>query len=187
MRPARSTLATALCVAALTLVGTSGTASASEGVKHVGVQAGFAGVSGSEGSFSGFGGAITGRYDFTDAWSIALNATATNNQVAAKGGRSWVFSQAAGVVYSLDVIQFVPYIGGYVGVYELTGGGLPKTDLRLGAQIAVGLDWMVSRDLTLGLELREHVLPKDLLDSPSNPTPFYTTMFVKAEYAWGWF
>lgn len=178
---------TALGAAAIALVAASGTARASEGVKHVGVQAGFAGVSGSEGSFSGFGGAITGRYDFTDAWSIALNATATNNQVVAKGGRSWVFSQAAGLVYSLDVIQFVPYIGGNVGVYELTGGGLPKTDLRLGAQLVVGLDWMLTRDWTLGLEIREHVLPKDLLDSPSNPTPFYTTMFVKASFAWGWF
>ncbi len=177
----------AIGAAALVFVAAGGTAHASEGVKHVGVQGGFAGVSGGDGKFPGFGGAITGRYDFTDAWSIALNATGTNNQVAATGGRSWVFSQAVGAVYSLDVIQIVPYLGGYVGVYEITGGGVPKTDLKLGAQIAVGLDWMVSRDLTLGVELREHILPKDLFDSGTNPTPFYTTTFVKAEYAWGWF
>lgn len=188
MRLPRPVLSAGLALAAtLAAAATTTDARASEGVKHVGVQAGFAGVSGGDGSFPGFGGAITGRWDLTDAWSIALNATATNNQVAAKGGRSWVFSQAAGVVYSLDVIQFVPYIGGYVGVYETTGGGVAKTEVKLGGQIAAGVDWMVSRSLTLGLELREHVLPSDLLKDSANLTPFYTTAFVKAEYAFGWF
>jgi hypothetical protein len=162
-------------------------ARASEGVKHLGVQAGFAAVEGGDGKFPGFGGAITGRWDLTDAWAIALNATATNNQVAATGGRSWVFSQAAGVVYTLDVIQFVPYIGLYAGVYETTGGGVPKTEVKLGGQVALGIDWMASRSWTFGLELRQHVLPGDVLKNSSTLTPFYTTAFVKAEYAFGWF
>ncbi len=176
----------ALAAVAL-LLAAPGDARASEGVKRLGVEAGFAGVSGSNGSFPGFGGAVSGRYDLTDAWALAANVTGTNNQVAAKGGRSWVVSEAVGILYSLDVIQIVPYVGAFVGAYEIAGGGVAQAELKVGGQIALGVGWIVSRDLVLGLELREHVLPADFLASPSNPTPFYTTTFVKAEYAWGWF
>lgn len=161
-------------------------ASAAEGVKRIGVHGGFAGMS-SEGSFAGFGGGIRGGWSINDAWTIGADATVSSNQVAAKGGRSLVLSQSAGVIYALDIIQIVPYAGVYVGLYELTGGGLPKTQLKGGAQLLLGLDWVYSRDFTFGLELRAHALPGEFLTQPDNPTPFYATTMVKAEYTWGWF
>jgi hypothetical protein len=45
----------------------------------------------------------------------------------------------------------------------------------------------VSRDFIVGLEVRFHALPQDFVKSPTNPTPFYLTTFVRAEYTWGWF
>jgi hypothetical protein len=161
-------------------------ASAAEGVKRLGVQAGFAGLS-SEGSFAGFGGGLRGGYALTDAWTLAIDATVSSNQVAKKGGRSLVASQSLGALYALDILQIVPYFGAFVGVYELGGGGLPSTQLKLGGQVALGLDWVHSRELTLGLEMRAHALPVAFLTSPSNPTPFYATSMLKAEYTWGWF
>ena len=52
---------------------------------------------------------------------------------------------------------------------------------------ALGVDYVFSRDFTFGLELRAHALPGEFLSSPTNPTPFYATTFLKAEYTWGWF
>lgn len=171
---------------ALGLSSFTGSARAAEGLKRVGVQAGFAGMS-SEGSFAGFGGGLRGGYAVTDAWTLAVDATVSSNQVAKRGGRSLVMSQAVGAIYALDIIQVVPYFGVFVGAYELQGGGLPKSQLKGGAQILLGLDWVYSRDFTFGLEMRAHALPGEFLASPQNPTPFYATSMVKAEYTWGWF
>ena len=161
-------------------------ASAAKDVKRIGIQGGFAGMS-SEGSFAGFGGALTAGWSVTDALTLGINATASSNQVTEKGGRSVVLSQAVGVTYALDIIQIVPYAGIYAGVYELTGGGLQKTQIKGGAQLALGVDYVHSRAFTFGVELRAHALPGDFLTSPTNPTPFYATTFLKAEYTWGWF
>ncbi len=159
---------------------------AAKDVKRVGVQGGFAGLS-SEGSFAGYGGALFFGWSFTDALTLGVNASASSNQVTEKGGRSLVMSQAVGVTYALDIIQIVPYAGIYAGVYEMSGGGLAKTQVKGGAQVALGVDYVHSRDFTFGLELRAHALPGEFLASPTNPTPFYATTFLKAEYTWGWF
>ncbi len=161
-------------------------AEAAEGVKRVGVHGGFAGVAG-EGSFAGYGGGLSFGYSITDSLMLAALATASSNQVTDKGGRSFVLSQAVGITYSLDVIQYVPWLGLFAGVYELGGGGLPSTQLKGGGQLAAGFDWVYSRTMTFGIELRAHALPGDFLRSPDNPTPFYATTFLKAEYTWGWF
>ncbi len=170
--------------AALLLVASP--ADAAKDVKRVGVQAGFAGLS-SEGSFAGYGGALFLGWAITDALTLGVNATASSNQVTKRGGRSLVMSQAVGITYALDIIQIVPYAGIYAGIYEFTGGGLEKTQLKGGGQLALGVDYVHSRDLTFGLELRAHALPGEFLSSPTNPTPFYATTFLKAEYTWGWF
>lgn len=177
-------LLTVACGAILGL--TCARADAAQGVKRVGIQAGFAGLA-NEGSFAGFGGALDAGYAINDALTIAALASASSNQVTDKGGRGQVFSQSIGLVYALDVLQIVPYAGLYAGLYELHGGGLPKTQLKAGAQLAVGLDWVYSRDFTFGLEIRAHALPGDFFAKPDNPTPFYMTTFLKAEYTWGWF
>jgi len=173
-------------LASVVVTGLAAPARAAQGVKRVGVQAGFAGMA-SEGSFAGFGGGVRGGWSITDAWTLGVDATVSSNQVADKGGRSLVFVQSAGVTYALDIIQIVPYAGLYAGLYELTGGGLPKTQLKGGAQLLLGLDWVYSRDFTFGLELRAHALPGDFAQQPENPTPFYATSMLKAEYTWGWF
>jgi hypothetical protein len=161
-------------------------ASAAQGVKRVGVQGGFAGMA-SEGSFAGFGGGLSAGWAVTDAWTLGANATVSSNQVTEKGGRSLVFAQSIGFVYALDIIQIVPYAGIYAGLYQMTGGGLPKTQWKGGAQLALGVDYVYSRSLTFGIEARAHALPGEFVTSPTNPTPFYATTFLKAEYTWGWF
>lgn len=175
-----------ISAALLLALSVSGEANAAQGVKRIGVQAGFAGLS-NEGSFAGFGGGLTAGYAITDAWTLGVSATASSNHVTENGPRGQVFVQSVGVSYALDILQIVPYFGIYAGLYELHGGTLPKTEVKGGGQVALGVDWVYSRDFTFGLELRGHAIPGDFLRSPDNPTPFYATTFVKAEYTWGWF
>lgn len=171
-------------VALLTFAATP--AQAAKDVKRVGVQGGFAGLS-SEGSFAGYGGGLSFGWSMTDALTLGVNASASSNQVTKTGGRSLVTSQAIGITYALDIIQIVPYAGIYAGLYQMSGGGLDKTQWKGGAQLALGVDYVYSRELTFGLEARAHALPGDFLSEPTNPTPFYQTTFLKAEYTWGWF
>lgn len=161
---------------------------AAEHVKQIGVQFGFAGVAGTEGYFSGYGGALAFSYSLTDALVLATNVTASSNQVVdpIKGGRSLLLSQSAGLLYRLDILHIVPYFGALAGLYEVIGA-VPKTQFKFGIQLAAGLDYLFSRDFSMGIELRAHALPLDFLAKPDNPVPFYTTMFLKAEYVWGWF
>ena len=161
-------------------------ADAAENVKRVGVAGGFAGVAGSEGDFSGYGGAVMGSYSLTDAWALSANVTATSNKIVANGGRSHVVSEAIGFDYSLDVIQIVPYFGVYGALYEFGGGGA-KSQVRVGMQLALGLDYILTREWIVGIDLRAHALPEDFVRTPENPPPFYATTFVKVQYAWGWF
>jgi hypothetical protein len=170
---------------ALSLVATD--AGAVPHLKRVGVTGGFAGMAGNEGDFAGYGGGVLGSYGVTDAIAIAGSAFFTSNQVSKTGGRSLVASQALGAIYSLDVIEIVPWFGFYVGLYELGGGGVTKSDVKVGGQLAVGLDYILSRTWIVGLDLRAHALPADFAKSATDPMPFYTTTFVKLEYAWGWF
>jgi hypothetical protein len=172
-------------LAALAALGTDARAAGS--VKRVGVQAGFAGVSGNEGTFSGYGGAVTFGWGLSDSFTLAANATGTSNQIAASGGRSLVLSQALGIEYALDVIQVVPYVGAYGSVYEISGGGVKERQLKWGGELALGINWIYSRDFTFGIDFRGHVLPEDFIKAPDSPSPFYITSFLKAEYTWGWF
>lgn len=169
-----------------TVLATLGDASAAEGVKRVGVEGGFAGVAGGEGNFSGYGGGLVGEWAVTDAWSLAASAFVSSNRIVATGGRSYVASQSFGAIYALDVIQIVPWFGAYAALYEIGGGNAAKRT-KVGAQLAFGLDYVWSRDLVVGIDLRAHALPQDFAKSPENPTPFYATTFLKVEYTWGWF
>lgn len=161
-------------------------AAADKGLKRVGLQAGFAGLS-SEGSFAGYGGGLTLGYGLSDAWTLRVDGTASSNQATDKGGRSLVLGQSVGVQYALDVIEFVPFFGVYASLYELRGGGLKSTQWKPAVSLGVGLDWIATRSFTFGVDVRIHALPADFVGSPSDPTPFYQTTLAKAEYTWGWF
>jgi len=176
---------TSLCAVALLIVAERAHAAGS--VKRIGVQAGFAGVAGNEGTFAGYGGAVSFGYGISDSFTIAANVTGTSNQVAKEGGRSLVLSQALGLEYALDIIQFVPYVGVYGSIYEIQFGGIKERQFKWGGELAIGINWVYSRDFTFGVDFRGHILPEDFLNAPDSPSPFYVTSFLKAEYTWGWF
>jgi len=91
-----------------------------------------------------------------------------------------IWNADAGVIYKLDIVQFVPYFGVLAGGYVLNGGSLTATQVQPGAELAVGGDYLLSRSWAVGLSIREHFLFTDLGDFPS-----YLTVTGRVEYTWG--
>jgi len=94
-----------------------------------------------------------------------------------------VDSLALGLSYVFDVTQWVPYAGVLAGGYALSGGSLGPGSVKLGAgaQLAAGLDYQLSRTFALGVAYRQHFIATDLSTYPT-----YATVFLRAEYVWGW-
>jgi hypothetical protein len=143
----------------------------------------------------GGGGHLT--YGLTDAFNALLEVDATRHGVGFLGGgdeHATVLSGAAGVAYTLDITQWVPYFGLLVGGYRLINvavPALPVTDppkpdnhvsvTALGGQVVLGLDYQLERSWALGVQLRYHeIFAADPVGSRS-----YTTTFLRAEYVWG--
>jgi hypothetical protein len=91
-----------------------------------------------------------------------------------------IWNADAGVIYKLDIVQFVPYFGVLAGGYILNGGSLVSTEVQPGAELAVGADYLLSRRWAVGLAIREHFLFTDLGDFPS-----YLTVTGRLELTWG--
>ncbi len=87
---------------------------------------------------------------------------------------------AAGVVYNLDVVKFVPYGGILLGGYTLSGGGLDGVTIAGGAQLALGIDWHLSRKVGVGFGFRQHFLLTKMADYPS-----FSQVILRVEYKWG--
>lgn len=87
---------------------------------------------------------------------------------------------SAGVGYVIDVIRYVPYIGILASGYRLGGGTLDKSLFVGGAELALGLDYQVSRSVAVGIAGRQH-----LLLTKMSTYPTYTTAVLRVEYMWG--
>ena len=87
---------------------------------------------------------------------------------------------SAGVGYVIDILRWVPYIGLLAGGYRLSGGTLEKALLLPGLELAVGLDYQLSRHWAVGLAGRQH-----LMFTEASTYPSYTNVLLRLEYMWG--
>jgi Outer membrane protein beta-barrel domain len=86
-----------------------------------------------------------------------------------------------GVGYVIDVLQWVPYIGVLASGYRLSGGTIDGSLFIPGAEVAVGLDYQLSRQWAVGVAIRQH-----LLLTKMSTYPTYTTGLIRLEYMWGY-
>jgi hypothetical protein len=78
-----------------------------------------------------------------------------------------VMTVGAEVYYTLDILKFVPFFGvGLDGIGTVQEGAL-GADLAFHA--LVGVDWLVSRELVIGLDIRPYVLPFSLAERGIDP------------------
>jgi hypothetical protein len=120
---------------------------------HLGVDLGGGVLLGTKAAL-GFGGGVHAAYGVNDMWNL-VGALET---YAYPGAQAVLAGGDVGVTYLVDVLQWVPYLGVTLGAYDLAsyapgcgaGTGAPCHALRLGGGVPFGLDYTVSRSLTVG-------------------------------------
>jgi hypothetical protein len=168
-------------------------ASAVERQHHVGIAPGL-GVLATDQSPTSLGGLLGGFYTYglNDQFNLMVEGAAglhtySKDPLSAEDPTvpatrpSVVGSAAAGVSYVLDVLRYVPYGGLLVGADFLSGGTMDRLIAAPTLQIALGLDYQFNRTFNVGFAYRQHLMLTRLATYPS-----YSTLFLKAEIAWGY-
>jgi hypothetical protein len=114
------------------------------------------------------------------AWSLASPSDKPGPKTPATLP-GWVGNADVGAAYVFDVIQWVPYAGLLAGATVLSGGSLEHPKVAPDLSLALGMDYRLQRQLTIGVGLRQHML---LLDTSAYPS--FTQAFARVEYVWGW-
>jgi hypothetical protein len=126
-------------------------------------------------------------YGLSDAFNLLLEGgwslVSTSTPHGANVPRTlpaWGANVDAGVVYVLDVFQWVPYAGVLVGGYDFAGGTIEGSKLYVGAALALGLDYRFRPRWTAGVAVRQHIV------TDTTAYPSFTQAFARLEYVWGW-
>ena len=99
--------------------------------------------------------------------TLALRANATYGFAPADTATHSVLLGGE-LLYLVDIVEVVPYFGlGVSGIGWIAGGDF---DAGAAVQLALGLDYHLSRDLALELDVRPHLLVTEWDDGP-----FYLT------------
>jgi hypothetical protein len=104
------------------------------------------------------GGALAVSYERSVSSDFSLRAELAGGvfyggEQAMQGQTSYAVLGDAGVVFRFDVLKFVPYVFGGLGGVAAGGGPIDRgADLVL--VVGGGLDWLRSRERSVGLEAR---------------------------------
>jgi hypothetical protein len=177
---------------AAAVVAYAGAAPAFERQHHLGVDGGFTLLSADAAPdlnlSPGFG--LHYTYGLTDAFNLvaegsfsphAWDAGTLADKKTPHTLPGAISSLGVGAVYVLDVLRWVPYGGALAGASTLTGGNLDRAIVLPELQLALGLDYAITRQWAVGGAYRQHLLVTRAGDYPS-----YSTFFLRAEYVWGW-
>lgn len=140
---------------------------------HVG--GGFGVASESGGYDTGLVLGLHGAYGLSDVFDARLELQGSRNDLG--GLPVSLYLARAGLAYKLDVIQWIPYIGGSAGAFAVAwdGGGRVKPC----AGGFVGLDYAVSRHVGVGgFFALDYIF--------ANPNLIVGTFLVRGEYRFGW-
>jgi hypothetical protein len=80
----------------------------------------------------------------TDAWAGRLGVQMAWIPASKGMGSSFVTTQAVGLTWAADVLNLVPFVDIGLTAADVRGGGIAKSQ-RIGAQLGIGIDYLVSR------------------------------------------
>lgn len=132
---------------------------------------------------------LFGAYGVNDMFDARLEFGGSSHDFTEKDApedQTQLYSALAGLRYNLDVIEWVPHFGVSVGYYRFSGGPVPEKRSRneLGVAGEVGLDYLFSRNVGIGIELVYHGFLLEPLSSLGN-TPLFVGL-ISVERRWGW-
>jgi hypothetical protein len=117
-------------------------------------------------------------YGLSDAFNVVVEGAGSIERFSRHP--TWIANADAGLSYVFDVLQWVPYASLLVGGYTLGGRDAGGPKFLPGAEVALGLDYRLSRDVAAGVTFHEH-----LLTEPST-YPSFIQVFARIECTWGW-
>ena len=128
---------------------------------------------------------VHASYDISDMFDVRVELLAAEHEFI-PGEPTHFYSAAAGVVYRIDALEWVPYAGILGGYYTFDGPMWPRSlkQRELGISVPLGLDYTVSRSFGVGAQLRYHGFFSDPMSSLAD-APFFTAL-LRAEYRAGW-
>ncbi len=123
-----------------------------------------------------------GAYEWSDSFDLRLELLGAAPRLEPGALQA---SVAVGAAYKLDVIEWVPYFGLLLGYYELgSARPAPLAARELGLSIPLGLDYALSRQLVLGLQLRYHAFLSELPQTLGEAS--LLSAGLRLEGRWGW-
>lgn len=154
------------------LVAAPGRAHAFEDEWHAGLRAGAASL-----AHRGWGPAVGlhGAYGISDMFDVSLEGLASWH------GDTDVYSGSVGLVYKIDVLEWIPYVGISAGYYDYARRPGPngESGSEIGASVQLGLDYLFTRNWAAIADVRWHASFHDGVNFPL----FSATL--GAEYRWG--
>ena len=116
----------------------------------VGAAAGYARLRGGGGAH-GVTAELHAAYGLSDVFRARAGLLGSLHQGGdgALAGAAW-----AGFDYAFDVLRVIPWAGAGAGVYFARAES--RTRLHPGASVAIGADYLLSRDLSIGADVRLH-------------------------------
>jgi hypothetical protein len=84
----------------------------------------------------------------------------------------------AELLYLVDIVQVVPFFG--LGIDGITTIWTNEVALELGAHLTVGAEYLVSRDIAIGIDVRPHFLPIHFTEGRTEPV--YITVNARLSY-----
>jgi opacity protein-like surface antigen len=125
-------------------------------------------------------------YGVTDAFNFvaevgAAALTAQDVSKAPPPQPGMVATGGVGATYVFDVVRWVPYAGALIGPAYFANARVTHPFWTPDAQLAVGLDYELSRSWAVGVEYRQH-----LFFTKMSTYPEFTTLGLRFEYVWGW-
>lgn len=128
----------------------------------------------------GFGGGLHLAYGLTDAINLIGELDVSEHPAQ----RAFLAGGGVGASFIVDILQWVPHIGAIVGAYDVADptGECSKYchSLRLNLAVPFGLDYAVSRSLSVGVAGRAQVLLSGYLPVTA------IGAFARVELVWGY-
>lgn len=160
------------------------TAAAFEHQWHLGLDAGWAALSG-EPTLHGYGGGAHLAYGLNDTFNAMLELSLSRHP----SGEALVGDASIGAAYVFDILEWVPYAGLMLSADDVLStndacdqpGAPVCTSTRLGLTVPLGLDYQLTRSFAVGAAVRYHMLLVG-----GDGTGAYLTAFARAEYVWGY-
>jgi hypothetical protein len=140
---------------------------------HVG--GGFGVASESGGYDAGLALGLHGAYGLSDVFDVRLELQGSRHDVG--GIPVALFFTRAGLAYKVDVLEWIPYVGGSAGAFGVVWD--EGANVRPCAGGFAGLDYAVSRHVGIGAYFAlDYVF--------ANPNLVVGTGLVRGEYRFGW-